>query len=375
MTAENKYGPRKRLLVVDDEEGPRQSLEMIFSDDFEVSVASSGEEAVRLSKQEPFNIVITDIRMRGMTGIDVLREVKKIDKHTEVVVLTAYETLETARQAISLGASDYLKKPFDLDHIQKVIDRCYEHYLFATQQEAVIRKDVNAAKTNFLEIVGHELNTPMNGILGFIDLLEETELDEEQRESLGHIRNCSLQYFEHVQDILTYARLSMSESELSRSSFNPATLILKLFNSVRPKDAVEMRSDIPGDLPQFVTGAENEIRIILKKLLENAVKFTEKGTVTVSARYEEDRSNRGRLLFEVCDTGVGIAPELLRNGRIFDAFSQGDSSMTRAHGGLGLGLSLSEALCGRLGSDLKVESEAGKGSTFRFSVPVRREEV
>ena len=158
-----------RLLVVDDEEGPRQSLEMIFGDDCHVTVASSGEEAVRFSKEAPFHVVITDIRMRGLSGIDVLREVKEIDPHTEVIVLTAYETLETARQAISLGASEYLKKPFDIDHIQKVVARCFENYLFTTNQEVLIRKDVNAAKTNFLEIVSHELTTPMNGIVGIIE--------------------------------------------------------------------------------------------------------------------------------------------------------------------------------------------------------------
>ncbi len=374
MSNEMRRAEGRRLLVVDDEEGPRQSLEMIFSDDFDVSLASSGEEAVRLSRERPFNIVITDIRMRGMTGIDVLRELKQIDKHTEVIVLTAYETLESARQAISFGAADYLRKPFDLDHIQKVVDRCYEHYLFSTNQEAVIRKDVNAAKINFLEIVGHELNTPMNGILGFIDLLEETDLDEEQLESLAHIRSCSLQYFENVQDILTYARLSMSESELSNSSFNPATLVLKVFNGAKPQPGVELASDIPGDLPQYVSGAENEIRIVLNKLFGNALKFTKAGQIRIAVRYEESRPNRGRLHFDVSDTGVGIDPELLQDGRIFDAFSQGDSSMTRAHGGLGLGLSLSEALCGRLGSELRVESEPGKGSTFGFSAPVRREE-
>ena len=93
---------------------------MIFGDDYDVTIATSGEEAVEFSQERSrFHVVITDIRMRGLSGIDVLREVKKIDPHTEVIVLTAYETLETARQAISLGASEYLKKPFDLDHIQR----------------------------------------------------------------------------------------------------------------------------------------------------------------------------------------------------------------------------------------------------------------
>ena len=194
-----------RMLVVDDEEGPRRSLGMIFGDVYQVTIADSGEEAIRLLAEAPFDVVITDIRMRGQSGIDVLRAVKQRQKHTEVIILTAYETLETAREAISLGASEYLKKPFDLDHIQKVVERCYNNYLLNTHQKALVGEDLNAAKTNFLEIVSHEFNTPMNGIVGFVELLEETKLDDEQREYLETIRDCSIKYFEHMQDIITYA--------------------------------------------------------------------------------------------------------------------------------------------------------------------------
>lgn len=365
----------KRLLVVDDEEGPRESLNMIFCDDFEVTIATSGEEAVEFSKESPFDVVITDIRMRGMSGIDVLREVKKIDVHTEVIVLTAYETLDTARQAISLGASEYLKKPFDLDHIQNVVDRCYENYLFTTQRETVIRQDVNAAKSNFLEIVSHELNTPMNGILGFIELLQDTRLDEEQSEFVSTIQDCSLKYFEHVQDILTYAKLSMNESELSKLSFNPATMLLKLINEEATAAQVEIQSDIPEDLPQYVSGSENEIRIVLRKLLQNAVKFSSGGDVRVAVQFEHTADTDIRISFVVSDTGPGIAPEYLEGGKIFDAFSQGDTSLARPHEGLGLGLALCKNISDRLDASLVVNSELGQGSQFTFTVDVREEEA
>lgn len=364
VTADNTV---KRLLVVDDEEGPRQSLEMIFGDDYEVTVASSGEEAVRLSKEAAFHVVITDIRMRGLSGIDVLREVKQIDPHTEVIVLTAYETLETARQAISLGASEYLKKPFDIDHIQKVVAHCFESYLFSTNQEVLIRQDVNAAKTNFLEIVSHELNTPMNGIVGFIELLQDTKLDEEQTEYVETIRDCSLKYFEHVQDILTYAKLSMSDSEVSRSSFNPATLILKLIRESETGEGVELRSEISEDIPQLLTGPEQEIRIIHRKLLLNALKFTSSGEVVVGFHGEPATKEVYRCTLTVSDTGPGIDPDLIREGRIFDAFTQGDSSLKRPHEGMGMGLALCKRLSDKIGATLRVESELGKGSTFEFT--------
>ena len=376
MTTAPTALPVKRLLVVDDEEGPRESLNMIFCDDFDVTIARSGEEAIEFSKEAPFEVVITDIRMRGMSGIDVLREVKKIDAHTEVIVLTAYETLATARQAISLGASESLKKPFDLDHIQKVVDCCYENYLFTTQRDTVIRQNVNAAKNNFLEIVRHELNTPMNGILGFIELLQDTQLDEEQNDFVATIRDCSLTYFEHVQDILTYAKLSMGESELSELSFNPATMLLKLINEATTAGQVGIQTEIPEDLPQYVSGCENEMRIVLRKLLQNAVKFSSGGDVRVAVQFERIAADAEiRLSFEVRDTGPGIDPEYLEGGKIFDAFSQGDSSLSRSHEGLGLGLALCKSVSDRLGGSLVVESELGKGSQFTFSVVLHEEEA
>lgn len=362
----------KRLLVVDDEEGPRQSLNMIFGDDYEVTIATSGEEAVEFSRRQSFHVVVTDIRMRGLSGIDVLREVKKIDPHTEVIVLTAYETLETARQSISFGASEYLKKPFDLDHIQTVVERCFRNYFVKTRQDSVIREDVNAAKNNFLEIVSHELNTPMNGILGFLELLEDTQLDEDQTEYVETIRDCSFKYFEHVQDILTYAKISMSESEISSGAFNPATLVLKLITDAQQPDcqAIDLCHDIPDNLPEIVNGAEQEIRIVVRKLLLNALKFTNQGQVSVAVRAQPLSVDKCRLVFTVSDTGVGIDPKLLENGRIFDAFTQGDSSLRRSHEGLGLGLSLCKSIADRLEGDISVESELGQGSTFTFNCVV-----
>ncbi|MEO0508765.1 MAG: response regulator [Verrucomicrobiota bacterium] len=356
----------KRLLVVDDEDGPRQSLNMIFSDDYDVTIATSGEEAIRFSSESPFHVVLTDIRMRGLSGIDVLREVKKLDSNTEVIVLTAYETLETARQAISLGASEYLKKPFDIEHIQNVVDRCFENYLFTTRQDAVIRKDVNAAKTNFLEIVSHELNTPMNGIVGFIELLQETKLDTDQTEYVEMIHDCSLKYFEHVQDILTYAKISMSDCEISRSSFNPATMLLKQIFEAVPREGVELTHEITESMPEFVMGPEQEIRIVLRKLLLNALKFTESGTINVSLDAVPLGGGHHIFTFTVADTGPGIEEGLIKGGKIFDAFTQGDSSLKRAHEGLGLGLSLCKSLSDRLNGELSVESIEGEGSTFCF---------
>lgn len=360
----------RRLLVVDDEEGPRQSLNMIFSDEYDVTVATSGEDAIKLAKDQSFDVVITDIRMRGLSGIDVLREIKSLNKYTEVVILTAYETLDTARQAISLGASEYLKKPFDLDHIKKVVDRCYENYLNASQTEVILKKELNAAKRNFLEIVSHELNTPVNGILGFIDLLNETELDEEQKQYVETIRDCSIKCFEHFQDIQTYAKVTMSETEISCTSFNPSTLVLQVVSKMSRTSDIVIHTDLSNHLPEYVSGPEHEIRLVLSKIIQNAVKFTRHGDVHIRLNSQLKADNNCILTFEVIDSGPGIDPKSLASGKIYDAFTQADSSLTRPHEGLGLGLALCKTLVDRMDGTLKADSELGKGARFEFTVEV-----
>lgn len=360
----------KRILVVDDEEGPRQSLKMIFSDDYNVTLAASGEEAVELAQNQPFDVVITDIRMRGISGIDVLREVKKVDRHTEVVILTAFETLDTARQAISLGASEYLKKPFNLDHIKKVVDRCYENYLSTSQQDYMLQSQLNAAKRNFLQIVSHELNTPVNGILGFIDLLSDTPLNTEQQQYVKTIRDCGIKCFEHFQDIQTYAKVTMSETELSYGYFNPATMIIQMVNELEHAAKIPLKYKLSQNLPQFVSGPEHEIRLVLIKIIHNALKFTQFGGVFVDLSSEQISDDSVFLKYRIVDSGPGIDPETLKSGKIFAPFTQADTSLSRPHEGLGLGLALCKTLCDRMGGKLEVESEVGKGTRFQFSVTV-----
>ena len=375
MTTNVNESSSKRLLIVDDDESPRESLRIIFCSNYDVTIASSGEEAIELSRAVPFGVVITDIRMRGLSGIDVLRELKKVNSKTEVIVLTAFETLETARQAINLGASDYLKKPFDAEHIQRVVSNCYANYLAATSRDELIRADVNAAKNNFLDILSHELNTPINGVLGFIELLQDTQLNKDQADFVEIIRDCSWKYYEHIQDILNYAKLPMAQGELSETSFNPATVLIKLVKEEMKKSKVHIDLEIPQDLPQYVTGAESEIRVVLCKLVQNAAKFAAQATIGVSMNFERLGGRNLRLIFNVWDTGPGIASEYLADGKIFDPFTQEDASWTRSQDGLGLGLALSQGLAKRLGGSLEVKSELGNGSQFTFAVSVSVEEL
>ena len=176
------------LLVVDDEEGPRQSLRMVFRNEFNVQTVESGEKAVAYARDHVVHIAILDIRMSGSTGIEVLQDLKRIDPRIEVIMLTAYETLETARQALRLGACDYLSKPFDLStireaaaralHLRKIADTVAStterlQDLNRRLGDIALREEMARTTNEIYAGVIHDINNPLTVISGYVQLLEE----------------------------------------------------------------------------------------------------------------------------------------------------------------------------------------------------------
>ena len=175
------------LLIVDDEEGPRTSLKVVFKNDYEVLLASNGTDAVKLARNHKVDVAVLDILMHGMSGVDVLRELKQIDEDIEVIMLTAYETLETARQALRLGAREYLNKPFDIAALRTAASNALTkrrankelksaHSRLKELQEEIARSAGGNAATRAGDTAGnilHDLNSPLTVINGFIELLHK----------------------------------------------------------------------------------------------------------------------------------------------------------------------------------------------------------
>ena len=193
------------LLVVDDEEGPRTSLKVVFKSDFEVLLASNGTDAVKLARSNKVDVAILDILMHGMSGVDVLRELKHIDEDIEVIMLTAYETLETARQALRLGAREYLNKPFDIAALRTAAGkalakrRATQELKSAHVRLQKLQEDISATAGNELaqragDTAGnilHDLNSPLTVINGFIELIHRqvsnaASLEGEELEKMKH---------------------------------------------------------------------------------------------------------------------------------------------------------------------------------------------
>ena len=185
------------------------------------------------------------------------------------------------------------------------------------------------------------------------------------------IRSCSLGLFETINDIVGYAQLVSRNQELFLSRFNPASMVLNLLvRHEEQNDDLKIVLNTSPQLPSTVYGPEMEIETVLLKLMDNAIKFTPKGDVEVSVRTEMIDQKRVELVHTIKDTGIGIPQRLLDSGEIFEPFNQGDNSLTRPFGGLGIGLSLCRKLCEKIDGKMEFESAPGEGTQVKFSVPV-----
>jgi len=229
----------------------------------------------------------------------------------------------------------------------------------------------NRAKTEFLANMSHEIRTPLNGIIGFSQLLSLTSLDQEQQEYLAAITLSGNNLLSLINDILDLSKIEAAKVELEHGDFslrNCINDVIKMQQSRIAAKGITLKVTIPAAIPDALAGDQLRIKQILVNLLANAVKFTERGTITITAEIKEQTGSRLLLEISVQDTGIGIAPAALDN--IFEPFFQADDAIAGAYGGTGLGLSISRSLAQLMEGALSAESSVGTGSTFRFRLPV-----
>ena len=388
-------GPAK-ILVVDDEPDLELLIRQRFrhkirSNELTFEFAGNGVEALRKLSMDAdsYDMVLTDINMPEMDGLSLLVKIKEQFAHHKAVVVSAYGDMENIRTAMNRGAFDFITKPIDFTDLETTINKTIAEIRLIRQgqvarqklAETILAKEIaelerlkaeqsEKFKQQFLANMSHEIRTPMNSVIGLTNLLVKTQLDDQQKKYLNVIKKSSENLLVIINDILDLSKIEAGKMVFEKTPFFVAESLDTVFHTLQfrsDEKKLAFAIDIKPNVPHALLGDPVRLNQILINLAGNAIKFTEKGSVTITADELSRNGDQSIIEFAIRDTGIGIAEDGLN--KIFESFSQASNDTTRKFGGTGLGLTISKQLIELQGGSIYVSSELGKGTTFSFKIP------
>jgi signal transduction histidine kinase len=360
-----------KILIIDDEEIVLESCaEILATGNYRIDTAGDGIRGLKAMKEIQPDLVIVDLKMPGISGLEVLENIIIFDPTIVTIVITGYATVSSAVEAMKKGAYDYLPKPFTPDELRLIVRRGIEKRKLVLETIA-LRKEKEMLRENFASIVSHELKSPLNAVQQNLFALTAELSDKLTEDQNNKFERMKSRIDELLNMIRTWLKMICSDIEKIKENFQPVSIDTAISKAIDNMQPHATRKDIEilaptGGQSRIILGDEGTLTEVFMNIIGNAIKFSRVGyKITIKVEDKEDN-----VLVYITDTGVGISKEDLPF--IFGDFYRGKSEPT-AEKGSGLGLAITRRIVEMHNGSVSVDSELGKGSTFTLCFPLYKD--
>ena len=374
-----------RILVIDDELGIREGCRRVLTPlGFSVEAAENGQEGLRKVREWNPDLVLLDVMMPDITGIDLLVPIHQHDPDIVCIIITGYATVELAVQAVKRGAYDFISKPFSADNLILAVNQGVERRRLTLESQRVQALEAEAEeltkakeelerldkmKSAFMLTVAHELRAPVAAIQGYLRLILDGYADPtKQHEMLARSDQRASELLALIEDLLSLARVK-DAAPMDKRALVPVRPVMdevvELLKVEAQKKSIALTVQADGEPVVFAN--RDHVRQIWTNLISNAIRYTPNGGKAMVSMNMRDQAVAGA----VEDTGIGISPEDLP--KLFDEFFRTPKAKEMVTGGTGLGLAIVKRIVETYGGTIRAESEVGKGSRFEFTLPLAEE--